>query len=129
FGGFEGDGRTRVCYDGEAFRRVLALPASPAAKARAALGVTDPACVDPALPASEREALVAWQADALAKADPTAFGAQAPAWLVDRLRIRRAAVQAELAYARARKGDWKAAGAAAGAATKELALVGKPEPG
>ena len=117
-----------VCYDGEAFRRVLALPSPAAAKARAALGLTDPACVDPALTGTARETLVAWQADALEKADLSAPTASSLApWLVNRLRIRRAAVQAELAYARARKHDDKGATAAAAAAVHELALVDKPE--
>lgn len=129
YGSFEQGGRTRVCYDGEAFRRVLALPSPAAAKARAALGLTDPACVDPALTGTARETLVAWQADALEKADLSSSLASpslAP-WLVNRLRIRRAAVQAELAYARARKRDDKGATTAAAAAVHELALVDKPE--
>jgi hypothetical protein len=125
FGSFVEGGRTRVCYDGEAFRRVLALPSPPAAKVRAALGLTEPACIDPALAASTRETLVAWQADALEKADPAA-PALSP-WLVNRLRIRRAAVQAELAYALARKKDDKGATAAAANAVHELALVDKAE--
>ncbi len=121
---FERDGRARVCYDGEAYRRVLALPASAAAKARAALGLSDGACVDPALPAAEREALVAWQAQVLAQVDAAALPATA-AWLADRLRVRRAAVQAELAWVRARGGDGKGAAAAAQAAARELMLVDK----
>lgn len=122
---FERDGRTRLCYDGEAFRRVLALPASPAAKARAALALTDPGCVDPATAVADRDALVAWQAQTLDKVDPAATPA-APAWLVGKLRIRRAAVRAELAYVAARTRDWKAAADAATAATNELGLVDKP---
>ncbi len=125
FASFAEGGRTRVCYDGEAFRRVLALPSPPAARARAALGLTDPACVDPALQANTRESLVAWQADVLDKADPAAPALAA--WLVDKLRIRRASVQAELAYARARKSDDKGAATAAAAAAHELALVDKVE--
>ena len=123
---FERDGKARTCYDGEAFRRVLALPASPSAKARAALALTEPGCVDPATAAADRDALVAWQADTLDKAASSA-SPPAPAWLVGRLRIRRAAVRAELAYVAARKRDWKAAATAAETATKELALVDKPE--
>jgi hypothetical protein len=123
---FERDGKARTCYDGEAFRRVLALPASPSAKARAALALTEPGCVDPATAVAERDVLVAWQAETLDKVDASAAPA-APAWLAGRLRIRRAAVRAEVAYMAARKRDWKAAATAAEAATKELALVDKPE--
>jgi hypothetical protein len=127
FHSFEREGRTRVCYDGEAFRRVLALPASPTARVRAALALTEPACVDPALAAADRETLVAWQADVLGQVDPSTFKTAAPLWLINRLRIRAAAVNAELTYARARKGDWKAAAQAGERATHELALVDKPE--
>jgi len=105
FKSFERDGKARLCYDGEAFRRVLALPASPAAKARAALGLTEPGCVDPSLGASERETLAAWQADVLDKVDAAAL----PPWLGNRVRLRVASVRAAVTYAHARKGDWKAA--------------------
>ena len=45
---FERNGRMRVCYDGELFRRVLALPgAQPEERARAVLGLTRPDCIDP----------------------------------------------------------------------------------
>src|SRR5260370_11653479 len=46
---FEQEGRTQVCYDGEAFRRVLALGGTRPARIRAALGLTDPRCVASAL--------------------------------------------------------------------------------
>jgi len=117
------DGKARLCYDGEAFRRVLALPASPAAKARAALGLTEPGCVDPSLGASERETLAAWQADVLDKVDAAAL----PPWLGNRVRLRVASVRAAVTYAHARKGDWKAARADEEAAEHALALVEKSE--
>jgi hypothetical protein len=119
----EREGRTRVCYDGEAYRRVLALPASATAKARAALGLTDPACVDPATGATDRETLAAWQADVLGKVDAAAL----PAWLANRVHIRAAAVRAEVTYARARKGDFAGARAAEAEAEQALAAVDKPE--
>ncbi len=47
---FERNGRMQVCYDGELFRRVLALPgASSEERAHAALGLTRPDCIDPNL--------------------------------------------------------------------------------
>ncbi|HEY7956797.1 MAG TPA: hypothetical protein VII38_15945, partial [Polyangia bacterium] len=127
FKSFAQEGRTRVCYDGEAFRRVLALPSPPVAKVRAALGLTEAACVDPALPAADRASLAAWRADLLSQVDPSRFGSEVPLWLANRLRLRRAAAQAEMAYFHARKGEWKAAAAAGDAAVKELALVDKQE--
>jgi hypothetical protein len=123
FHSFEREGRARVCYDGEAYRRVLALPATAAARARAALGLTDPACVDPATGASDRDTLVAWQADVLEKVDAAAL----PVWLGGRVRIRLAGLRAQVAYAHARGGDWKAAQAAEQQAERALALVDKSE--
>jgi hypothetical protein len=120
----EREGRARVCYDGEAYRRVLALPAATgAARARAALGLTDPACVDPATGASDRDALTAWQADVLDKVD----AAPLPAWLGGRVRIRAASLRAQAAYVQARAGRWKEAQAAEQAAESALALADKTE--
>jgi hypothetical protein len=121
--GGEREGRARVCYDGEAYRRVLALPAAAPAKARAALGLTDPACVDPATGASDRDTLVAWQADVLDKVD----AAQLPAWLAGRVRIRLAGLRAQVAYTHARGGRWKAAQEAEQQAERTLALADKSE--
>ena len=45
---FERNGRIQVCYDGELFRRVLSLPgAGSEERARAALALTRPDCIDP----------------------------------------------------------------------------------
>ena len=47
---FERNGRMQVCYDGELFHRVLGLAAASAEeRALAALGLTRPDCIDPAL--------------------------------------------------------------------------------
>ena len=117
------DGKARLCYDGEAYRRVLALPASATARAHAALALTEPACIDPALGASERETLAAWQADVLGKIDASTL----PAWLANRVHVRAASVDAQVTYAHARKRDWKAAAASVEAAERALALVDKSE--
>lgn len=47
---FERDGKIQLCYDGEAFRRVLAMPATDEQKAAAALALTRDDCVPPGLP-------------------------------------------------------------------------------
>src|SRR6202167_5135526 len=47
---FERNGRMRLCYDGELFRRVLTLPgAHPEERAHAVLGLTRSDCIDPDL--------------------------------------------------------------------------------
>jgi len=101
----------------------LARPASAAAKARAALGLTEPACVDPSLGTAERETLAVWQSDALAKVDASTL----PAWVANRLHVRAASVAATVTYAHARARDWKAAATSAEAAERALALVDKSE--
>src|SRR5439155_1747392 len=50
-------GRVRLCYDGDAWERVLSTPAAaPLERARAALFFAGSECLDPALPAAERRA-------------------------------------------------------------------------
>ncbi|MCC6747884.1 MAG: hypothetical protein IT371_09520 [Deltaproteobacteria bacterium] len=120
---FESDGRTRTCYDGEAFRRVLAFKAPPELKARAALAVTDPACVHPELGPRERRTVLEWSAALLDKVDPLAL----PAYLGNRLRLRSARVAAELAFELARAGDRAAGAKRAEAALASLLRVDRRE--
>ncbi|HEX4647474.1 MAG TPA: hypothetical protein VH111_01505, partial [Steroidobacteraceae bacterium] len=55
---FEVNGRMRVCYEGDLYRRVLTIPAASAAeRARAALGLTRPDCIDPGLGPTLRAAV------------------------------------------------------------------------
>ena len=123
FDRFATDGdRTRVCYDGEAFRRALTA-AEVADRATAALGLTGPECARPDASAVERAAWNGWRRDVLARVGP---GALRP-WLSNRLHLRSAEVQAELAFQQARKGDAQAARAAATEALRQLALVDKAE--
>ncbi len=120
---FEEDGATRVCYDGEAFRRVLALGGSGPARVRAALGLTDPACIDPALGPTPALALAKWQAGVLDGVDPATLGPAVPAYESARLRLRRSIVQAELSYLAERTGDPALARQASEGAKRELELV------
>ena len=98
---FERDGRLQLCYEGEAFRRVLALPASPEQRARAALALTRHDCIDPALRPAERKALDEWRAELLERVDIAAL----PEPVQNRLRLRRAGVWAGVAYQRQRRGE------------------------
>ena len=118
---FERDGRMLLCYDGEAFRRVLALPASDEQKARAALALTRPECVDPALTPVERAELDNWRADVLERAPRLNL----PEHVKNRLRMRGATVWSSIAFERARKG--LPALEAANVAIQELAAVNKQE--
>lgn len=97
----EHEGRMVLCYDGEAFRRVLALPASAAQKARAALALTRLECGTADFnPAKQRE-LDEWRAGVLERVELDALTPLAR----NRILMRRAAVWASLAYHRARLGE------------------------
>lgn len=97
----EREGRMQLCYDGEAFRRVLAMQATPPQRAAAALGLTRTECIDPALGPGARVALDAWRAEVLEWVE---LGELAPHWR-NRIRMRRAAVWSSVAFAHARKGE------------------------
>jgi len=120
--GYERDGRMQLCYDGEAYRRVLALHATAQQnavltsnaqtytelqKARAALGLTRPECIDPALPPLQKIALDNWRAEIL----DTVVEANLPDYMKNRIHMRRANVWASIAYQRSRKAEgYQAAG-------------------
>lgn len=116
FRNVERDGRVRVCYDGEAFRRVLALPSSAEQRARAALVLTRREC-SPAEPNPVlRMRVDAWRAEVLDRVDTTHLAPH----LRNRVAVRRAGVWASLAYYRAR-GFGETAEPAAPAAQRALA--------
>jgi hypothetical protein len=99
---FDSEGRTRVCYDGELYRRVLSLAGAGAEeRARAVLGLTRPDCLDPALGYAERAALDQERCELLEKVDERALGAMTRS----RLHARRAAVWAAITYETARRGQ------------------------
>jgi len=123
---FERSGALQLCYDGDAFRRVLALPATPEQRARATLALTRHDCIDPGLPTRERLAHDEGRAERLDAIDAKAM-ASLPGSLKNRLRLRRAGVGAALAFAHSRTGQ--APQAAAQRAIDELALVDRNQLG
>lgn len=94
------EGRVQVCYDGEAFRRVLAVAATPEQRVRAALALTRPDCLNPRATAREAESRDQWRQQVLAQVE----AATLPVHWRNRLQMRRAAVAASLAFAQARRG-------------------------
>ena len=131
FMNFERQGTMQLCYDGEAFRRVVAMAATagqatPAQQARAALALTRHDCIDPALPAHERQALDRWRAGLLDNFDPATM-AQLDEVTLNRLRLRRAGVWSAIAFGQSRRAE--SAQAAAQRALDELAAVDKRELG
>lgn len=97
----ERNGRAYYCYEGEAYRRVLAMPAGPAQRARAALALTRAECTSAELRPEERRRMDQWRGEVLDRVDPAAL----PAHLRNRILMRRAAVWASIAYLQARKGE------------------------
>jgi hypothetical protein len=120
--GYEFDGRMHLCYDGDAFRHVLAMNASNEQKARAALALTRQDCIDPDMRVAERNSFDGWRADALDKVTLTDL----PEYLKNRMHMRRASVWSAIAYQLARKAD-AAAETAGNRALQELASVSKSE--
>ncbi|MDR0226568.1 MAG: hypothetical protein LBI66_09120 [Burkholderiaceae bacterium] len=125
FATHEVEGRMQVCYEGEFFRRVLALPAADASqRARAALALTRPECIDPDLPAHERARMHAWQADVLERVDVAGL----PAHLRGRVQLRRAGVWSAQAFQLARRRmDDPAVAASAARALAEFTSVARSE--
>ena len=120
---FERNGRIQTCYDGEAFRRVLAMPSNAEQRARAALGLTRHECVNPDARPLERQQLDQWRAEILDRVDVDM--GQLPESLKNRVRMRRAGVWATLAFEDSRRGGSGAD--AANRALQELAGVNKSE--
>ncbi len=124
FVNIERDSRVTLCYDGEAFRRVLAMTKQPDMRARAALAVTRHDCIDPNLRTSERAALDQWRAEVLESVNVAELGE----FMKNRIRMRRAGVYASIAFhASKREESRELAQHATKRALDELALVNKSE--
>lgn len=87
---FERNGRMVLCYDGEAYRQVLAMPADATAKAEAALGLTRPDCINPDLNPLARAQLDAWRLAQLQQVPIAGL----PGFIKNRLYMRQAGVWA-----------------------------------
>jgi hypothetical protein len=100
FASYEREGKMTICYDGWAFRRVLAMKSSQEQRARAALALTRTECVDPNLQPLARAQVDQWRAEVLERVDT----GKLPGWLRNRVQMRRAGVYATIAYQRTRQG-------------------------
>lgn len=110
-------GRMKLCYDGDAFRRVMALDATAMQKATAALSLTAPGCVAPDQPPVQLAAFDAWRADLLDRVPAQNL----PRYVHDRLHLRAASVWSAIAFEHAR--SHQPAQQAASRAMDELAAV------
>lgn len=118
---FERQGRMQLCYDGDAFQRVLAMASTSAQRAHAALALTRHECVDPAMNPLDRQRVDEARAALLDRA----MAPDLPETLKNRLRIRTAGVWAGVAFDRHRKGGQDAI--ATERALQALAGVNKAE--
>ena len=123
FASYEREARMQVCYDGEAFRRVLALPSAPAQRARAALALTRAECVPPELPPRQQHDWDRWRAEVLDRVDTAGL----PGFVHNRIAMRRAQVWSALAWQQARLGQPQPAAQAARRSLDELAAVRRAE--
>jgi hypothetical protein len=130
--GYERDGTIQLCYNGEAFRRVLALPSDAEQRARAALAITRHDCMAAEMRPPERLAHDQWRAEMLGQVSAAQF-AQLSEVSKNRLRLRRAGVSASLAFQQVRRAGTVTTtsatvpNAAAQTALSELAGVNKAE--
>lgn len=117
---FEHNGTVTICYDGDMFRRVMGNPAaSPDAAAQAALGLTRHACVDPELSQSGRFDYDNWRSEVLGRVQLDQVSGELQA----RVHVRRAGVEAALAFEASRRGEPSALFAAR--AIEDLAAADK----
>jgi hypothetical protein len=98
FNNLEKEGQIKVCYDGEVYRQVLALPANPEIKAEAALSLTKDTCVSPDLTPVQQAQLNVWRAEVIAKVPHDAL----PEYLKNRIEMRKASIFSALSYAQTR---------------------------
>jgi len=119
---YDRNGTVEVCYDGEMFRRVLAIrSASPSQRATAAVSLTDNHCVDPLASAAAYYERLRWNAAILDSVPSTELSPELRAVL----KVKAASVWAELAFEQARRGA--APQSSANRALLELASVRKSD--
>ena len=112
-----------ICYDGAAFHGGLALGPSPADTATAVLALTEPGCEPQGLGATAQVSREEGRLALLERIEPTRVGGP----VGNQLRIRRAEIAAQLAWATARRGDLAGAAKHADAAFGMFARVDKEE--
>lgn len=104
FRSFEREGQSTLCYDGEAHRRVLSLPASTSTLAGSVLAVTRPECSPGEIAPEERWQTDRWRADLIEQLMQRTDHDQLPTHIKQRLRLRAAVAWSSLAWQAARRG-------------------------
>ncbi len=100
FNSYDMGGHMQMCYDGEAYRRVLAMKSTPEQQANAALALTRPECSGPALRPLEQSQLDVWRIEVLSRVQTN----ELLPYLKNRVLMRQAAIVSSLAYQRSKMG-------------------------
>jgi hypothetical protein len=101
---YERNGAMQLCYDGEAYKQVIAHTNDAALKTRAALGLTKHECVNPDFTPAQLLQHDQWRNATLHSIEANQLS-QLPALLKNRLHLRKAGVLSSLAYLQARRNE------------------------
>jgi hypothetical protein len=101
---YERNGAMQLCYDGEAYKQVLAQTNDASIKARAALGLTKHECVNPDFTPAQLLQHDQWRSATLHSIATNQLS-QLPALLKNRLHLRKAGVLSSLAYLQSRRNE------------------------
>jgi hypothetical protein len=101
---YERNGAMQLCYDGEAYKQVIAQTNDAALKTRAALGLTKHECVNPDFTPAQLLQHDQWRNATLHSIEANQLS-QLPALLKNRLHLRKAGVLSSLAYLQARRNE------------------------
>ena len=123
FNTFERDGRIQVCYDADASRQVLVMPASNEQKVRAVLAITLAQCTNPNQRLLEIMAQEKRHVDLLDALNLT----EVPDYLRNRVYLRKAAAASTLVFKQAQNIQPQAVQVTGLGAINTLALVNKAE--
>jgi hypothetical protein len=102
--GFERNGSMQLCYDGEAYKQVVAQPTTVELKAWAALGLTKHECVNPDFTPSQLLQYEQSRSAVLHSISSTQASQLSP-MLQNRLHLRKAGVLSSLAYLQSRRNE------------------------
>lgn len=98
FKNIQNNDQVKVCYEGEAYRQVLGLPASPQLKATAALSLTNARCISADLTPVQRAQVDVWRANVITQVPLDGL----PDYLKNRVELRKASLLSALSYAQTR---------------------------
>jgi hypothetical protein len=100
--GYERNSSIQLCYDGEAYKQVMAQSTDPTLRAKAALGLTKHECVNPDFTPTQLLQYDQWRNATLHSITAPQLS-ELPPLIKNRLHLRKAGVLASLAYLQSRR--------------------------